>query len=805
MSEWDDFTESPASRSGQLAFERAGVTPDDIDICQIYDAFTSMVLLDARRRSASARRAKAARSSRTASCASAARCPPTPTAAACRTATPACAACSCSSRRSRQLRGEAARPPGRERASSRCVNGTGGWFSSRQHGHPRRRLITLRAARARRRRTASTFRDLVRTDLVEDRDEQITPSTQEQRAGEPVELQPAERGEHDQERPDLDRPPLDVTVDDALGGSDRRRTRARRRPRSSSSRAPANTTIGSAPMNTPATGSKRQSATHTAERGGPGYIGRARDPEGEQTFDDDASSTFAARSRARAGVPARPTCSTRRRRRGIADLREAAVDERRSVEHEEDREDRRRRANATPAVRRRLDRLGGRAARAAVPEWRRRAVRPDLASLISRSSSESRLELGRPLRRGLLEALRLRAHLVDDAVAEEADRAEEQHDHEQHREATRHEALEERDHRLHERGNRDRREHPRKDAPRVQRDLEEEHGDRDAPTIASAERSDSFTAGRGGCATVRGLSAIDSYDTDVADDTAGPSTDAIDPDFVAAATDSGAGIDLDPRSAIPLAIAFAVLAITVWFVRSVPRTLTALAIASLLALALNPLVEALQRRTSWPRRYAAERGAHRVLGRVRRRRDRLVTVPTIRSGPRTSTRTSRTTVNDLERPPGHRPAVARRRTRRRRCEKWLDELPDRLSVNSKPVERAAAPLADGTRRRVPHVAARDHAAARRRAARRQRPPSRARVAPTGRRSARRASSTRSIGRYIAGSLLVAVARRRRDAHRARSRSASRSPRSSAVWVAIYEPDPAGRRPPRRGAVRRCSA
>jgi acetyl-CoA acetyltransferase len=44
MSEWDDFTESPAVRSGRHAFERAGVTPDDIDVCQIYDAFTAMVL-----------------------------------------------------------------------------------------------------------------------------------------------------------------------------------------------------------------------------------------------------------------------------------------------------------------------------------------------------------------------------------------------------------------------------------------------------------------------------------------------------------------------------------------------------------------------------------------------------------------------------------------------------------------------------------------------------------------------------------------------------------------------------------------
>ena len=40
MSEWEDFTESPAARSGTLAFERAGVAPDEIDVCEIYDAFT---------------------------------------------------------------------------------------------------------------------------------------------------------------------------------------------------------------------------------------------------------------------------------------------------------------------------------------------------------------------------------------------------------------------------------------------------------------------------------------------------------------------------------------------------------------------------------------------------------------------------------------------------------------------------------------------------------------------------------------------------------------------------------------------
>jgi acetyl-CoA acetyltransferase len=45
MSEWPDFTESACVRSGQQAFGRAGVTPADIDICQVYDSFTPTVLL----------------------------------------------------------------------------------------------------------------------------------------------------------------------------------------------------------------------------------------------------------------------------------------------------------------------------------------------------------------------------------------------------------------------------------------------------------------------------------------------------------------------------------------------------------------------------------------------------------------------------------------------------------------------------------------------------------------------------------------------------------------------------------------
>jgi putative heme transporter len=184
---------------------------------------------------------------------------------------------------------------------------------------------------------------------------------------------------------------------------------------------------------------------------------------------------------------------------------------------------------------------------------------------------------------------------------------------------------------------------------------------------------------------VRATSTIGSYDTDVESPPIGPSVTTADP----LPTD---GIDLDPRSAIPLAVAVALFAIAVWFIRSIPRTLSSLALAALFAFALNPLVEALKRRTGWHRRTAAGvvlvSAALLVTVVVA-----LITVPTIREV-RDFNKQIPQAVKDL----GTLPVVGPRLREARASEKvqeWLNDVPKHLSTNSKPIENAAGAIADG--------------------------------------------------------------------------------------------------------------
>ena len=186
---------------------------------------------------------------------------------------------------------------------------------------------------------------------------------------------------------------------------------------------------------------------------------------------------------------------------------------------------------------------------------------------------------------------------------------------------------------------------------------------------------------------MRATSTIASYDTDVALPPTGPST-AGSPNTSTAGEPS----DLDPRSAIPLAVAFALLGVAAWFVRSIPRTLASLAIATLLALALNPVVELLKRRTRLHRRTSAVIVLI-ATGIVAAVVIALVTVPTIREV-RDFNKQIPQTVKDLGKLPIVGPRL-REANASAKVQQWLNDVPKQLSTNSKPIENAAGAVADG--------------------------------------------------------------------------------------------------------------
>jgi len=151
-------------------------------------------------------------------------------------------------------------------------------------------------------------------------------------------------------------------------------------------------------------------------------------------------------------------------------------------------------------------------------------------------------------------------------------------------------------------------------------------------------------------------------------------------------------IDIDPRSAIPICIAFAILAVSIWLVRSIPRTLTLTAIASLISFALIPLVEALRRRTGWRRRYAAATVLV-ATGVIAITTLALVLVPTI-DQVRAFNKDVPKTVDQLGTLPIIGPRL-REANASKKVRQWLDNFPKRLDVNPTPVGNAASKIADG--------------------------------------------------------------------------------------------------------------
>jgi predicted PurR-regulated permease PerM len=177
--------------------------------------------------------------------------------------------------------------------------------------------------------------------------------------------------------------------------------------------------------------------------------------------------------------------------------------------------------------------------------------------------------------------------------------------------------------------------------------------------------------------------------------TAGPdgsSEDATGAGSLAAAAAAVYQPDIDPHSAIPISIAFTILAVSIWFVRSIPRTLALTAVASLIAFALIPVVEALRRRTGWNRRYAAalvlvSTGVIAITTIV------LVAVPTT-DQVRQFNRDVPKTVDQLGTLPIIGPRL-REANASKKVRQWIDDFPKRLDAKSTPIATVFGVVADG--------------------------------------------------------------------------------------------------------------
>ena len=151
-------------------------------------------------------------------------------------------------------------------------------------------------------------------------------------------------------------------------------------------------------------------------------------------------------------------------------------------------------------------------------------------------------------------------------------------------------------------------------------------------------------------------------------------------------------VDLDWRSTLVLLAGFIGLIAITGFMRSVPRTLTVLMVSIILALALNPIVGAIERRLKVRRSIGVGMvlvGFAAAVALIAL----LLVPPAIRQGrelreelPRVADDLTELPIvgDDLDR--ADAPAAVQR---------WIEELPDRLEGDTTPIERAGRSVADG--------------------------------------------------------------------------------------------------------------
>ncbi|MGH9025923.1 MAG: AI-2E family transporter [Acidimicrobiia bacterium] len=156
--------------------------------------------------------------------------------------------------------------------------------------------------------------------------------------------------------------------------------------------------------------------------------------------------------------------------------------------------------------------------------------------------------------------------------------------------------------------------------------------------------------------------------------------------------EAGTLLEVGPAVAIPIAGAVATLLVFVWVMRSVPRALTALAIAALLALALNPIVGTVERRAHLSRAAAAALvlAVLAVLLTIAA----LLIIPEVIRQARGLSEDIPQTVDSLD----DLPFVGddlRRADAPDKIREWIDELPQRLDSDDIPIERIADTVIDG--------------------------------------------------------------------------------------------------------------